>query len=46
METHKLVNKLTFHQKGIQAVAFADKGKALISLGVAEENALAVWDIS
>jgi len=30
----------------VQAIAFADKGKVLISLGVSEENALAVWDIS
>ncbi len=27
-------------------MAFADKGRVLISLGVSEENALAVWDIS
>ena len=34
----------------IQVIIFisflADKGKILISLGVSDENALAVWDIS
>ena len=39
-----MVNKLTFHQKGVQAMAFAGKDK-LISIGVAGENALALWDI-
>ena len=46
MEAHKLITTLTYHQKGVQAVAFADKGKVLISRGVSDENAIAVWDIS
>ncbi len=44
MQEIKMVNKLTFHQKGVQAMAFAGKDK-LISIGVAGENALALWDI-
>ncbi len=39
------MNKLTFHQKGVQSMIFANKGQTLISIGVAEENTLVVWDI-
>lgn len=44
-ETGKLMNRLTFHQKGVQSLIFANRGQNLISLAVAEENTLVVWDI-
>ena len=39
------MNRLTFHQKGVQSLIFANRGQNLISLAVAEENTLVVWDI-
>jgi WD40 repeat protein len=45
VEKKKLINKLTFHQKGVQSMAFSTDGKYLITLGVQGEDALAVWDI-
>jgi WD40 repeat protein len=46
VEKKKLINKLTFHQKGVQSMAFSTDGKYLITLGVQGEDALAVWDIT
>lgn len=40
----QLVNKLTFHQKGVQAMVFAEND-TLISIGVSDENALALWNV-
>jgi predicted TIM-barrel enzyme len=41
-----VVKRENFVPLAHKALAFADKGRVLISLGVSEENALAVWDIS
>jgi WD40 repeat protein len=40
-----LHSKLTFHQKGVQSLAFSNDSKYLISVAVQGENVLAVWDI-
>jgi WD40 repeat protein len=41
-----LVGKFTFHQKGVQSLAFSNNGSFLISAGVQGENNLAIWDLS
>jgi WD40 repeat protein len=46
LEKRKLLNKLTFHIKGIQSIAFSLDSRYLISVGVQGENSLAVWDIN
>mgnify|MGYP006090873463 CR=1 FL=1 len=46
VETKRLQSRLTFHQKGIQSMAFSYDSKYLITLGVQGDDALAVWDIS
>lgn len=46
VETKKLQSKLTFHQKGIQSMAFSYDSKYLITLGVQGDDTLAIWDIS
>jgi WD40 repeat protein len=33
-ETRKLINRYTFHQRGVQALAFSNSGQHLISVGV------------
>ena len=45
-EKKKLLNRLTFHQKGVQSMTFSTDSKYLITLGVQGEDALAIWDIS
>jgi len=40
------MQKLTFHQRGVQSLEFSNCSKYLISIGVQGENTLAVWDIS
>lgn len=40
-----LLQKLSFHQKGVQSLAFTADNK-LISIGVMAENALALWDLN
>lgn len=44
--TKRLQSKLTFHQKGIQSMAFSYDSKYLITLGVQGDDTLAIWDIS
>jgi WD40 repeat protein len=41
----ELKSKLNFHQKGVQALAFSNCGKFLISCGIEEEGAVAVFDV-
>ena len=41
----KLIQKYTFHQRGVQALAFSNNAQHLISIGVQGENNLAIWDI-
>lgn len=45
MEQNRLINKLTFHQKGVQSMIFAENGKTLVSLSVADENTIVLWDV-
>ena len=45
-EKKKLLNKLTFHQKGVQSMTFSTDARYLITLGVQGEDTLAIWDIS
>lgn len=45
LETNKPLGKLKHHRKGVQSMAFADKGKILISIGVFEENIVVVWNV-
>ena len=40
-----LKNKLSFHQRGVQALAFSNCSRFLISAGVQEEGTLAVSDV-
>lgn len=42
----KKVQTLTFHQKGVQSIAFSNDSRFLITLGVQLENSLALWDIN
>lgn len=44
--TKRLQSRLTFHQKGIQSMAFSYDSKYLITLGVQGDDTLAIWDIS
>lgn len=44
-QSRKLVQRYTFHQRGVQALAFANSGTHLISIGVNGENNLAIWDL-
>ena len=51
MEQHpffklELKNKLNFHQRGVQALAFSNCNKFLISAGVASEGTMAVFDLA
>jgi WD40 repeat protein len=46
LERKKLHRRLGFHQKGIQSLAFSYDGCYLVSVGVAAENTLAVWDLA
>jgi len=46
LDKKRLYQKLSFHQKGIQSLCFSYDTKYLISLGIHQENTLAVWDIS
>ena len=36
---------MRFHQIGIQALAFNNESDLLVSVGVREENSLAIWDL-
>lgn len=45
LESNKPLGKLKHHRKGVQSMAFADKGKILISIGVFEENIVVVWNV-
>mgnify|MGYP000930972993 FL=1 len=40
------MNPLTFHQKGVQSIAFTNDNKYLVSLGVQGENMVCVFEIS
>ena len=44
--SQNLVNTLTFHEKGVQSMAFAQGGKCLITLGISDENSLALFDVN
>lgn len=46
LEKKKLANRLGFHTKGIQCLAFSNDSKFLISVSVQGENTLAIWDIN
>lgn len=46
IEKKKLINKLSFHQKGVQSMAFTLDSRYLITLGVQGEDAIAIWDIN
>jgi len=41
-----LLKKLNFHERGVQAVAFSNDSRFLVSIGVYLESALGVWDLS
>jgi WD40 repeat protein len=45
VDKKKCITKLPFHQKGIQAMAFSNDGRFLVSVGVQGEDIVAVWDI-
>lgn len=45
-QTRKLIGKYTFHQRGVQALAFSNNAQHLISVGVHGENNIAIWDLS
>ena len=44
-EQRKLIGRYTFHQRGVQALAFANGGQHLLSVGVQGESNVAVWDL-
>ena len=44
-QERKLIQRYTFHQRGVQALAFSNNGQHLISLGVQGENNLAILDL-
>lgn len=44
-EQRKLIGKYTFHQRGVQALAFSNSGQHMLSVGVQGESNLAVWDL-
>ena len=44
-QDRKLIQRYTFHQRGVQSLAFSNNGQHLISLGVQGENNLAIWDL-
>ena len=46
LERKKLHERLGFHQKGIQSLAFSADGRYLVSVGTQADNTLAVWDLS
>ena len=46
VDTKRLQSRLTFHQKGIQSMAFSSDSRYLITLGVQGDDILAIWDIS
>mmetsp|Transcript_11862 Transcript_11862/g.18299 ORF Transcript_11862/g.18299 Transcript_11862/m.18299 type:complete len:314 (-) Transcript_11862:786-1727(-) len=46
LQKRQLINRLKFHQKGVQSMCFSNDGNYLITLGVQGENTLAVFDIS
>jgi WD40 repeat protein len=35
---------LKFHQRGVQSLSFSNQGRFLVSLGVRDDNMVAVWD--
>lgn len=41
-----LKQKLNFHQRGVQALAFSNCGRFLVSAGVPNEGTLAVFDVN
>mmetsp|Transcript_34972 Transcript_34972/g.26106 ORF Transcript_34972/g.26106 Transcript_34972/m.26106 type:complete len:88 (+) Transcript_34972:399-662(+) len=41
----ELHSRLRFHEKGIQALAWANDSKHLISAAVQSEKVLAIWDV-
>lgn len=43
MDGKKFLKQLTFHHKGVQSLCFPNKNN-LVSLGVAEENCIVVWN--
>ena len=45
IEKQRLLNRIPFHQKGIQSMCFSADGKYLVTLGVKEDKMLAVADI-
>lgn len=46
IEKKQKMNPLTFHQKGVQSIAFTNDNKYLVSLGVQGENMVCVFEIS
>ena len=46
IEKKKLLNRLNFHSKGVQSMAFSIDSKYLITLGVQGDDGLAIWDLS
>jgi WD40 repeat protein len=43
--TRTLIQKYTFHQRGVQSLCFSNNNSHLISIGVTGENNLAIWDL-
>ena len=46
IQKRELLQRYTFHQRGVQALAFSNNGHYLISIGVQGENNLALWDLA
>ncbi len=42
----RLTQKLTFHERGVQCLAFSNDSRYMVSVGVQKENTLAVWNLS
>ena len=45
LETSTLIRKLSFHEKGVEALEFSKCGGYLISAGISEEPVLVVWEV-